>query len=406
MNAVACDTIDMDSHIVEPRDAWSRHIEPAFRNEALAIVDVPAEVHGVHGQRPHLAIGGRHLFAVGAVVPLGLAQENERAAAPDASERPVFAAIRDILFPLEASSPPEGHDGRARLRWMDGAGIERAVICPTWGLMWEQYLTTRPAIVCANMRAYNKWLRDFCAPNPSRLVGVGELTLLDVDWAIEEAERLAHDGFRTVRLRPTLHGGKTITHPDFDRFWDVLAHHDLGLVFHIDGQGTDGDVFLDEAWYFGEERGPASGLMVGCMPHLPAMMTLTAMFRVRMFDRHPTLRLALLELGAGWLTPYLELADQVFRLARGNAGKGRAMPSEIAARQIWATPLEAESVSAIVQKSGGPPVCFGSDYPHPESSHTPIAVWTEKLGDVSDAVKAAFFRTNAARYLGGTLTPL
>ena len=233
-------------------------------------------------------------------------------------------------------------------------------------------------------------------------MGVADLSLVDVAWAVAEVERAAKLGLGAVRLRPVLHAGKTLAHPDFDAFWDAVCDHHLPVTFHVDGSGTRGDTFFDEAWYLDENRGPAASTTMGSMPHVPAMLTLSNMFRLGTFAKRPSLRLGILELGAAWLGPYLDLADQTHKLGRANArfrARCPELPSTYAREQIWISPLEAEALPALLRSPLADRIGFSSDFPHPESSHQPADVWSEKIGDVGEARRQAFFHDVGASFL-------
>src|SRR5262249_35093308 len=102
--------IDGDSHILEPRDTWSGHIDPSFRDRSLRIVDSPVEVDGIAGYKSTLAIGDRLLFDVAGFMPLGITASSSVAElvqrdADSIDERDRLAAIRECLVPYEESAP-------------------------------------------------------------------------------------------------------------------------------------------------------------------------------------------------------------------------------------------------------------------------------------------------------------
>ena len=52
-------------------------------------------------------------------------------------------------------SPPGGYDPAARLRVMDGEGIDAVLLYPTIGICWEGHVTDA-ALATAYARAYNR----------------------------------------------------------------------------------------------------------------------------------------------------------------------------------------------------------------------------------------------------------
>ena len=102
---------------------------------------------------------------------------------------------------------------------MDREGIDAAVLYPTLLLEWRE----DPAGFGALCRAYNDWLRDYCAADTSRLYGVGAVPLQDIPAAIAEMERsLEQLDFKAIFVRPAPYIGlKKLHDPIYDPFWDA-----------------------------------------------------------------------------------------------------------------------------------------------------------------------------------------
>jgi predicted TIM-barrel fold metal-dependent hydrolase len=400
--------IDVDSHVFEPRDTWEKYVDPGLRHLALRITDRPVEVAGIQGRAPFLSLGDQDFFQIPLVTPKGLDDVDHAAqrvqSDPEEFERAeLLRKIRETMFSLEEGSLQESWDGHARLRWMDEVGISQAVLFPTWGLMWEQFVDKDPLTVCANMQAYNRWILDFASADPKRLLPVGELTLLDPRWAQKEIAALARQGVRLCRIRPILFNGKSLAHRDHAGFWDALADHDMALCFHIDGSGSQGRDFFDEGWHEEEVRGPASGIVKGIMPHIPAMLTLTTLLRMGIFERYPRLRLGMMELGAAWVSPWIEMCDQVFKVAYtrdpGLAKRCPELPSFYLRRNMWFSTFESEDMALNLEKLGADRFFFASDYPHPEASPRPVDTIRRKLASLPEVAVRAILSGNGQSFL-------
>ena len=67
-------------------------------------------------------------------------------------------------------------------------------------------------------RAYNNWIADFCAAAPDRLFAAAMVPLQNMDFALEELQRVARmPCFRGAFLRPMFIEGRYFTHPYYDR---------------------------------------------------------------------------------------------------------------------------------------------------------------------------------------------
>jgi predicted TIM-barrel fold metal-dependent hydrolase len=109
----------------------------------------------------------------------------------------------------------------------------------------------------------------------------------------------------------------------------------------------------------------------------PIFDTLAVLVAHGLFDRHPSLRVATIELGSGWVPELLRR----MRISYGKIPRSfRKDPVESFREHVWVTPFQEESVSALVQLIGADHVLFGSDWPHPEG----IAVPADFHEDVAD----------------------
>jgi len=106
-------------------------------------------------------------------------------------------------------------DAAERVELLEREHLEKSVLYPTIGLLWECEVTD-PELSIAYMRAYNRWIADFCRPTGGRLVPIAYLTLLDPAAAAAELERAVKDGRRGAFLAPVTHSKTPHGHPDHD----------------------------------------------------------------------------------------------------------------------------------------------------------------------------------------------
>jgi predicted TIM-barrel fold metal-dependent hydrolase len=97
------------------------------------------------------------------------------------------------------------------------------------------------------------------------------------------------------------------------------------------------------------------------------MFALTALVSGGVFDRHPTLRVAFLEAGAGWLPWFVERLGEHYRSRRDWIPDGWQRPPAqyIAAGNVVVTcEPDEEALPCVVELLGDRCVMFASDYPH------------------------------------------
>src|SRR5256886_12083131 len=195
--------------------------------------------------------------------------------------------------------------GRANGAGMDTDGIDIAVLSPTIGLSIGN---APPAIAEGLCRAYNDWLRDYCAAAPERLVGVGAVPMIDVEAAVAEARRCVRElGFRGVFIRPNPYGGHPFHDRWYDPFWKAAAALGVPVGFHPlamwDMPGaTLGFDFPDISY------AAAAGFPID------SMVTLTHLVFSGVLERFPDLQVIVLESSGGWIQSWLERLDHHMRL--------------------------------------------------------------------------------------------
>src|SRR5262249_60295006 len=82
--------------------------------------------------------------------------------------------------------------------------------------------------------------RGYSAPVPNRLIGLGLVFALDVDWSLEEMKRCANLGLKGVVLPSQLPDGISYADSGFDPLWTAAEDMDFPIHFHINiVQGRD-----------------------------------------------------------------------------------------------------------------------------------------------------------------------
>jgi predicted TIM-barrel fold metal-dependent hydrolase len=372
--------IDVDQHLSEARTAWRDHIDPAFRDDALAIEEDDLGwswltwrgrgLYTVEHQEPH------HPETIGA--------ERLRR---EAGERATLSY--DELVPLSYCDPD------ARLAELDRFGVDASVLFPNYGLVWEDMLAGDLPALNANLRAYNRWMAETLAPHRERLFGVGHLSLRDVDWAVEEIAALGRAGVRLAMVAPAPVDGKPLSHPDLDPVWAAFCDHGVSPVFHV-GNFTRP---LDAAWYDGDPE-PVDSVMGSIFLYLAPAVAIANMAVHGTFERFPELRLGVVELTAGWFPTFLLHLDGASDFYTARHGRPlRTLverPSDYVLRQVRVAALAYEGPAALVEQTGEDTFMFGSDWPHAEGIAEPRAGYERAIKTLGDSARTKLMCGNAA----------
>jgi uncharacterized protein len=371
-------TVDADGHVLEPRDTWLDHIDPAFRDRAIRIVDDDRgdEVLLVDG-RP-LEVMRNGLAGLGGI-------ELDPAAALDRR--------RGLRY--EDGCPPGGYDPAARLRVMDDEGIDVALLYPTIGICWEGHVTD-PALATAYTRAYNRYIVDFCSHDPRRLVPVAHLSLIDEEGAVEELVRARAAGCRAVYLSPDVaaRAGRGLSDPAFERFWATAADLDVPVGFHVVVRDRPSHGFRVP------DRAAGGALFGFAFLAIDVMAAFTELLASGLLERHPRLRCTVLESGATWVSAWLDRMDHKFEVMRTITPLSTP-PSEYFFRQCLVSADPDETVIApIIDALGADHFVWASDYPHIDASFGVVGQIRERLAPLAEEAQAKVLGLNAQRFYG------
>jgi predicted TIM-barrel fold metal-dependent hydrolase len=264
-------------------------------------------------------------------------------------------------------------DSVRRLKELDEDGVAAEILFPDdqsgntpgWlaGVAPHAFDRTYPPhLRLAGARAYNRWLAEFCATDPTRLIGSILLgSLHDVDAAVAEVRRAYETGLRKSVFLPLDYYLPLYHHERYEPFW--TACEELGLVITV--HGSDGG----PSWFGDGVRGSAVYLAeIGFHAHRP----LWCMILGGVFERHPSLRVAFTEQGSDWVRPLLDQLDRTAAsaLMRWTADDPLPMrPSEFFARHcaIGNSLLQRADIEQR-DAVGVANLMWGSDFPHYEGS--------------------------------------
>jgi predicted TIM-barrel fold metal-dependent hydrolase len=247
------------------------------------------------------------------------------------------------------------------------------------------------------MRAYNDWLRDFCRPAPERLRGVGAIARHEPEQMVAEAERVAGFGWRAVTLWPNPLGGRLLGDAAYEPFWSACERLGLAVGLHAGSHGR-----LPTA---GADRFHSRFGQHVCSHPLEQMMGLLSLIEGGVLERHPGLRVAFLEAGAGWLPYWLWRMDELaWRYTRADArAHVRRKPSEYFRRQCFiAVEPDEPGLEEVVRAVGEDCLLFGSDFPHLDHDGAIVTRAVGLRSRLPEAVVRKLLWDNPARFYGLT----
>ncbi|MGH9025592.1 MAG: amidohydrolase family protein [Acidimicrobiia bacterium] len=351
MNAI----IDCDQHLYESRGLWGEHVDPAARAEALRIEDDDLGYAWLTWRDQRLELADVHL--PGDTISCGRHRQRRRQGLPPE-------------YRYDEALPNDYWEPRARKRRLIGLGVDEAVLFPNFGLLWERRLSESLPALTANMSAWNRWCSTVVEEGGGRLHPVAHLTLRDPAWLEAEVGRLAAAGVRLAMIAPALVDGKPLSHPDHDRVWSAFVAGGVTPVFHV----ADQPRVFDDAWYTDSPDAFVPAIEAVFLWAPPAL-ALTDLIVNGTLDRHPELRMGVVELTASWVPSYLLMLDGgldfIAKLNGRTVCDLELRPSEYFRRQVRVAAFALEDPKRLRASSDDLFMCC-SDYPHSEGSATPI----------------------------------
>ncbi len=371
--------IDADSHILEPGDLWANYLEPQYKGRAMCIKkdDQGLEYLEVDGE-PSRGVRGGVLSNI---------------AGSGRNDLEHFLTPGAVSFDEAREMVPPARDPHERARWLDREGVDATLLYPSLGLDWTQDCRD-PALAAAYTRAYNNWLHDFCADYPDRLLPVAHISLLDVKEGVKELRRTVGLGMKGAYPPVVPFNGVPYGEPHYDPFWTEAQEMGIPVSLHVTGNvnGAGSDLYPKSYaapfwWFLVTDMGDV-------------LMAFTSLFQGGLFDRFPTLKLVVVETGAGWLPYWLDRMDSLFNKV-GFTTPMKMRPSEYFRRQCWIVLDPDESTAAhTVEFVGQDRFLWGSDYPHTEGDVGALRELKENIRSLSDEAKDRILGANAIELYG------
>jgi len=337
--------IDVDTHITETPDVWSKRVPARYRDAA---------------PRVETDESGRQWWWLGEhrLVPIGMT---------------ATAGAGDFKHPPRGYDDmhPGAFDARARLEYMDAMGIWAMVLYPNvGGFGAQEFLRLKDrALMEICVQAYNDWQTEWASAAPERLLPIASIPFWDVPAAVREVRRCAAMGHRGILFtgNPQSLGQPILGDRHWDPLWEVACELDLPVSFHIGSGNMEGGLLRDKVKGYGRMAAFAE-LSVGLF--MDNGRQLCDLLMSGVLARYPAIKFVSVESGIGWIPFMLEALDYQFegnRVAEDRPEFDR-LPSAYFARNVYACYwFEQCAPRRLLDKVGVDNILFETDFPHPTS---------------------------------------
>jgi len=344
--------VSIDDHMIEPPDLFENHVPAKYK------ADMPKVVRNDQGVDEWHFQGSATSTPFGMAATVGWPKE-EWGFNPGS-----YQELRPGCF-----------DVHQRVRDMDANGVLASLNFPTMAGFSARTFNEGEdkELALVMMNAYNDWVHDeWCAAYPDRFIPLGMVPNWDPELAAAEVHRLAKKGCRSISFLETPHvyGLPSFLSGHWDPMLKAICDTDMVLSLHI---GAGFEVIKRPA------EAPIDHLMV--LAAQIAVITAQDLLFGGVFDKFPTLKVALSEGGIGWVPFYLDRIDrhwtnQTWLHDRGEFG-GR-LPSEVFAEHFLCCyitdPAGLEQRHRMLDQ-----IAWECDYPHTDTTwpESPEFAWNE-----------------------------
>jgi uncharacterized protein len=288
-------------------------------------------------------------------------------------------------YPADPAAPASVEELGERL--LDGNGTKLAVL----NCLSAFEASRNPYFEAALARAVNDWLRAEWLDRDRRLRASLVMPTLDIEAAVAEVERLGHDA-RFLQILLPVRSDARYGNRRFHPLYEAADRHGLAIGLHAWGRVGQAPTQTGATHLYIEDYLANSQLLVQAQ--------VTSMVAEGVFDRFPSLRVALMECGFSWLPFLLWRLDKDWKAVWREVPWLKARPSEYVYRHFRATtqPAQlpedphrvAEAADLIRAREF---LIFASDHPHDHGDGA------RRLLDALDAEgRDAVLRANATEF--------
>jgi predicted TIM-barrel fold metal-dependent hydrolase len=355
--------VSADAHAApDTLDQYLSYVDPAHREAVAAFGDLSAVAIPMFGGVDPGEIDDED--AVRAVATRRLAGMGVDT---DAAAEWLANYGEDWVFPSDA-------DGR-RLAYLEEQGIHAEVVFPgpvlAGGLSPAMYLGGHSSknleVVWPALRAYNRWLSEFCAAAPGRRTGCIPIDLHDMDRAVDEVAWARDHGLHGGIMLPAMslrNGLPGYADDYYEPLWSACEDHDIVVNLHTGASGTA----TDARQLYDAKHGGFLGLYeVFVFTRRPLWFLIFG----GVFDRHPRLKVVVTENGVQWLPSLVRDMESFFDTHGGAPVRSylKMRPAEYVDRHVFlGGSLMKRSEAEMREEIGVDRLMWGADYPHLEGA--------------------------------------
>jgi uncharacterized protein len=370
---------DADTHVNPAADVLDRYVDPSFRPRLaeLAQYRVPSgKMMGGTPDTDQYRIMTKFYRRV-----LGTASESETFTGRGTQ-------WRGAKLPRVGTQDDQAQN---RLDDMDDEGTDAHFMVPT---LWVSVVGLPDvSLEIGLIRAYHRHANDFCGRAPARLKTPIVASTRNVDEAVREIETWGKSPWAAAVL-PVFGKDVPVDHPALEPIWAAAEEHDLAVVHHSNTWNPPYFPAYQDLW---------DNIFLGRLASHPwgGMRFMAAFIGAGIYDRHPRVRMGVLECGFGWLPFWAKRMDEQAIYVGGTAPLKHAPSEYITNGRFFCTIERHEGedlFNYVTSVFGDDVLMWGSDYPHSECQFPNSVDNILKWASVKPDTRRKLLWDNAARF--------
>jgi uncharacterized protein len=343
---------DADTHIHPTIEVVEPYYDPDIRARLPELERYKVPVRAGDGARNPRQVAGRHHYSIGRVAYRRILGQ---------ATLPAVPVVNAGKF--RGTKPPSvgvtDDDVDARIRDMDEEGVDVHLMVP--GVPMGVSLLKDPALEMGLIRAYHRYVNDFCGKYPDRLKALLVVTGTAVEASVREIKAWGKSRW-AVGVWPFPGMDKPLDHPDLEPIWAAVEDEGLAVVHHS---------LTWDPPYFPGYRDLDDNLFLGrlCAHPWGAMKAVGSFIGSGIMDRYPNIRFGILECGCGWLPFWARRMDDQAEYVGATAKLEYKLSDYMTSGRFFSSIEMHEGedmIKMVMDFLGDGVLMYASDYPHPE----------------------------------------
>lgn len=330
-------------------------------------------------------IVGNHGYSFGGHIPY------PRMLGQASGEVGLYRPPKTFMGTRQATRGSIDNDPDTRILDMDAEGVDVQLVIG--GMTYASHFEDKQVAI-GLMRAYNRYLNDFCGKYPKRLKALMPIIPDAVDECVTEIKKWGKSDW-AVGVYVQMMNDTPMDHPKMEPIWKACDELGLAVIYHSNYAGPPHFPGCYDLW-------DNAFLGRSCAHPWGAMRAIGAFIGCGAMDRYQSLRFGVLESGCGWLPFWMRRLDDQAHYVGGTADLKKKVSEHMMGGRFFSSieMSEGQDMIEMVAQFMGPDVLmYASDYPHYEcrfpNSTDYFMNWTLK-----DDLRRKLFWDNPAKFYG------